>query len=284
MTGGPRNGDFEDLLDVDGNDFTPLAPPDHWTMGAGTWGASDDAFTGTTTAHGRHVSLRQTGTNARLESSIFRISTGARMASLIAAVRPQGTLSSGRDLQFHVDFYSDAEGANPVGDADVVCPYNFVAANTWAQYLVSLPVPAGAEYARVQLYKVATSSAYGWDVGSVELHVQPDVAPEVPHDVASGVGFNTGWGNIGGVSASAEFYKDASGIVHLRGVIARSSGTAPLIFTLPAGYRPDAYEFFVVQAGSAYGDVEVQTTGQVRFGTGTPSGYVSLSGISFRAA
>lgn len=282
VTGGPRNGDFEDLLDVDGNDFTPLAPPDHWTMDAGTWGASDDAFAGTTTAHGRHVALRQTGTNARLESSIFRISTGARMASLIAAVRPQGTLSSGRDLQFHVDFYSDAEGANSVGDADVACPYNFVAANTWAQYLVSLPVPAGAEYARVQFYKVATSSAYGWDVGSVELHVQPDVASEA----WTGVSFLNSFSDYNTATYQACAYKrTAAGRVELRGLAKRASAALnTAIFTLPVGYRPSKTTNFVILADARAAHLEVRTNGDVVVFTADSANwfaYFSLAQVSF---
>jgi hypothetical protein len=41
---------------------------------------------------------------------------------------------------------------------------------------------------------------------------------------------------------SAGFYKDIFGIVHLKGYI--NSGTASVVFTLPAGYRPSEEKFF----------------------------------------
>jgi hypothetical protein len=53
-------------------------------------------------------------------------------------------------------------------------------------------------------------------------------------------GFESGATNApggGGVSfQQAGFYKDAFGIVHLEGLVKR--GSSPLVFTLPAGYRP----------------------------------------------
>jgi hypothetical protein len=55
--------------------------------------------------------------------------------------------------------------------------------------------------------------------------------------------FQSGWINYSSPGVeSAGFYKDISGIVHLKGYI--NSGTAVLVFTLPAGYRPSTEKFF----------------------------------------
>jgi hypothetical protein len=39
------------------------------------------------------------------------------------------------------------------------------------------------------------------------------------------------------MESTAAFYKDPFGVVHLKGMVAKSGGTA-VIFVLPAGYRP----------------------------------------------
>jgi hypothetical protein len=46
-----------------------------------------------------------------------------------------------------------------------------------------------------------------------------------------------GWTNYGGSWAPAGYYKDAQGIVHLRGLI-KSGTVGSAEFTLPSGYRP----------------------------------------------
>ena len=48
--------------------------------------------------------------------------------------------------------------------------------------------------------------------------------------------FEQNWGNLESFSESAAFYKDAMGIVHLRGLV--TGGTGELMFRLPPGYRP----------------------------------------------
>lgn len=161
------NSDFEAVFG--GLDPAPTVPPDHWQLSAGTWGPSGDAYVGTTAARGNHIALRQTGTNAIVYSEIFRIPLGAPSGTITAAVRPQGTLSSGRDLQFHIDFYADPYGSTPTGDYDLAVPYNHTAANVWGEFTDAVPVPAESGYARVSFYKTTVSSAYGWDVARVDL-------------------------------------------------------------------------------------------------------------------
>jgi hypothetical protein len=88
--------------------------------------------------------------------------------------------------------------------------------------------------------------------------------------------------------APAGFYKDALGIVHLRGLL--KSGTFPSIaFYLPVGYRPIGNGIFthLNHNGTAYqfARVDVQTDGGVEIGEGATgtSSWSSIEGITFLA-
>lgn len=73
------------------------------------------------------------------------------------------------------------------------------------------------------------------------------------------------------------YYKDpVTALVHLRGICGLGTGT---IFTLPAGYRPQATQEFAVNSNSAYGSILIQTDGQVIFINGDTA-KVSLDGVS----
>jgi hypothetical protein len=89
------------------------------------------------------------------------------------------------------------------------------------------------------------------------------------------------WSNLGGFGfAPAGYYRDATGTVHLRGVVA--AGGAATIFTLPAGYRPGANMVFGCIANGALHQVNVNTAGVVSDGTGLPPN-LALDVITFRA-
>jgi hypothetical protein len=83
----------------------------------------------------------------------------------------------------------------------------------------------------------------------------------------------------------AGYWKDANGVVHLRGMMTGgSSATAPF-FTLPAGYRPAAVVLWYASSGSgAACRVDVQGDGQVVPVIGANTGWTSLDGINFYAA
>lgn len=94
--------------------------------------------------------------------------------------------------------------------------------------------------------------------------------------------FANSWANLGGSFQTAAYYKDRAGLVRLVGVI--TAGTIPATaFTLPAGFRPAAIELFIGVSGAATSRIDVQNDGQVIIRNGT-NGFVSLSGICFRAA
>jgi hypothetical protein len=121
-------------------------------------------------------------------------------------------------------------------------------------------------------------------------------------------GLYEAWRNYGSGFATAAFYKDQLGIVHLRGLVAISSSTSSLFFQsnnpafaaffrLPAGYRPSNVRVFPSegrgggQLDVAASRIDVQPDGLVvleqdcssDFESCSADGeYVTLEGISFR--
>jgi hypothetical protein len=93
--------------------------------------------------------------------------------------------------------------------------------------------------------------------------------------------FTNSWTNYNSSYNSAGYYKDALGVVHLRGMI--SSGTmGNSAFTLPSGYRPGKILLRVVASNGAFGDVYIRPDGTVSPTVGN-NAYVSLDGLSFKA-
>jgi hypothetical protein len=111
------------------------------------------------------------------------------------------------------------------------------------------------------------------------------------------------WRNWGGGYATAAFYKDQLGIVHLRGLAAHSNSASgsPIvrpIFRLPAGYRPESNRLFTSngrdQVGGlevAVGRIDIHPDGLVLFSNdcndnlsdcSATGPFVTLDGISFR--
>jgi hypothetical protein len=88
-----------------------------------------------------------------------------------------------------------------------------------------------------------------------------------------------GWVNYGVPFATAAYYKDKSGIVHLKGTV--KNGTQD-IFILPVGYRPNSILVFDVISSSGLGRIDITVNGGVSFVSGG-NGFVSLDGITFRA-
>jgi hypothetical protein len=96
--------------------------------------------------------------------------------------------------------------------------------------------------------------------------------------------FESGYTNLG-IGASAGFFKDQFGIVHLQGDV-NPPGFASTIFTLPAGYRPThngaAGPQFLIVADGGTGVLDVRVDGQVRVLTSFNNN-VSINGVTFRA-
>jgi hypothetical protein len=104
------------------------------------------------------------------------------------------------------------------------------------------------------------------------------------------VTFQNTWHNIDpslGYS-STQYYKDKSGRVYLKGSMScMAGGTAQgtIVFNLPAGYRPINNEslVFTVQAQTSTGTGLLQVSGNGNVVIYTPTSFLGIDGISFRA-
>lgn len=94
--------------------------------------------------------------------------------------------------------------------------------------------------------------------------------------------FTNGWVNYGAPYSTCQYYKDASGIVRLKGLVA-SGNVAAGIFTLPIGYRPVEQLILIVISLSVIARIDINTAGVLLPGAGISNSWVSLDNISFRA-
>ena len=87
------------------------------------------------------------------------------------------------------------------------------------------------------------------------------------------------------VYSTIGYYKDALGIVHLKGVV--KNGTSNIIFKLPLGYRPSKYLFFETGTAISNGNIAtaalyIAANGDV-YSYATTRSAIFLDGITFRA-
>lgn len=93
--------------------------------------------------------------------------------------------------------------------------------------------------------------------------------------------FENSWVNFAGGFAAAGYWKDAEGVVHLRGVV-KSGTVGATIFTLPLGYRPlDRHMFAAMTDTNTIGRVDVVADGTV-VASSASNVYLSLDTCSFR--
>jgi hypothetical protein len=83
--------------------------------------------------------------------------------------------------------------------------------------------------------------------------------------------------------STAAFFKDPSGVVHLKGTIQQVGGAPTQVFTLPQGYRIVQIETFHGTRPNGVVEVWVLQTGVIEVRGGAGADWVSLAGISFRA-
>lgn len=69
----------------------------------------------------------------------------------------------------------------------------------------------------------------------------------------------------------------------LDSIVSGATTAETVIFTLPVGYRPRVSEKFFGVSSNAICVIDVCETGNVAIKTGANAGWLSLSGISFRA-
>lgn len=95
--------------------------------------------------------------------------------------------------------------------------------------------------------------------------------------------FNQNWGNYaGGGFDSAAFYIDPFDVVHLRGLIAATSGAGTVAFTLPTGYRPANNKLFSCWSNGVASRIDVAANGDIVYYGSIPTGYAQLDGLSFK--
>jgi hypothetical protein len=301
----PLNGNFEHA-----SDNLASAPPDQWQVvtrpseTAEVWGSGGSVFHGTDSSKGRYIELRASATQrGNLVSSPFEVRRGCRSLNIYLSIMRLGSSAvSLKDLIVDVSLYSDAALTTLVRTDSIFLsgsasgPYPSL--STWYDAVIDYgggygALPTNANFMVIALRRSTTGdNSFSWRVGDVYVQESDFYRAQIDQQsfitVASTVGFATGWADFGGSFPPAAYMKDSMGFVHLRGVVKRVSGAGLPIFTLPAGYRPEVqFEFFPVQATSAYGDVQIDgtpsgTPGRVALGVGTTS-YISLSGITFKA-
>ena len=78
------------------------------------------------------------------------------------------------------------------------------------------------------------------------------------------------WVDYGAPHQTARYRKDPNGVVHIQGMIKSGTTTAgTLLFTLPAGYRPDAELWYTnYAAGGALALMSIAASGAVTIGAG----------------
>ena len=120
---------------------------------------------------------------------------------------------------------------------------------------------------------------------AMEIALDVDLTGKLLQEDRQTPTLQNGWVNYGAGYESATYWKDKCGVVHIAGFIKSGTTTAEtVIFTLPEGYRPRAAEKFFAVSLNAICVIDVYASGAVAIKTGANSGWLSLSGISFRTA
>lgn len=84
----------------------------------------------------------------------------------------------------------------------------------------------------------------------------------------------------------AQYMRDAHGLVHLRGLVKRSTGSVvsgETILTLPSGCIPAGHIMYPVEANGSYGAIDIRSDGTLNDrGATTNATLTSLDGIKFK--
>ena len=89
------------------------------------------------------------------------------------------------------------------------------------------------------------------------------------------------WVNYGGTASTVGYMKDSMGFVHLKGLV-KTGSPGTVVFNLPAGYRPGSYLRIAIIASGTYGNLDIQTSGDVTPTVGS-STFTGLDGVTFKA-
>ena len=101
------------------------------------------------------------------------------------------------------------------------------------------------------------------------------------------VTYNTGWGVYDASTwGQGQYYRTVDGMVHLRGLVKRSSGSSATIFNLPSGYRPPTSCMGLVNGSGGILRIDIVTSGDVNIsssasGSVNVADWISLNEIKF---
>lgn len=221
----PPNGSFEGWFEGD------TVPPDHWEPDTGTWA---DWARATTAGDGAYsIEARNTGSAVRAELRSLWFPCGAGRAYVLDALL-QRVVSDG-DVRLTIEWGDSAKAS--LGTATLVTPTTGMTNFTRCRQLVA-ESPGGTRYARVKVGR-DTSGTYQFRADAVSMRLLGEALVPVTYTDGN-------WADYGGGYAGMAYWRDAIGIIHVRGfattLVGRAAGA--VIFTLPAGFRPAAFEPF----------------------------------------
>ena len=98
--------------------------------------------------------------------------------------------------------------------------------------------------------------------------------------------YDATWTTYASEWGPAAYYRTNDGMVHLRGLVKRTSGSGTTVFTLPAGYRPPHKHLLMTVGSGGIARVDVGTDGAVVFvsslsGTVSVTDWLSLNDLKF---
>lgn len=122
----------------------------------------------------------------------------------------------------------------------------------------------------------------GTKAEAANIRTQGDDGPWHEIGASGEPAFQNSWVNYGGSWATAAFFKDRLGVVHLKGLV-KNGTVGSTIFTLPSGYHTtNGHELFYAISYGAVCRVDVfYDSGAVYMRSGA-NNWVSLSGITLR--
>ena len=191
--------------------------------------------------------------------------------------------AGGKHNQYNINSRYDGDAGAPgsVFAVDIKGDYNEFVINVEDQptpQVRGVVIRAGAEHNNIIDYKRNTTVQDFLNQDTSNTNVWYFRYADGAAFVWQSATLNSGWSNTyGSPYASAQFVKDTTGLVKVKGTVSGGSG---VIFTLPAGYRPTDTVIFPTWANSALGRLSVNSAGEVNLDSGTATN-VDLSPISF---
>lgn len=256
--------------------------------GAGGYAIQNTAATVAWVSSNARVPVR-TAQTYQVQGTFRRVDTVANSSGTIyLAVRffnSSGADIAGGDGNWH---YYPVSGVQ-IGPLDTAQtgPYTD---NNWHTFSATFgdnarPIPAGAVTMTVgAILNYYNNGAGNRQFAVTNLQIKPTATGLHQAYWQTGTLAN-GWITYSAAYNPFGYWKDASGVVHLRGMLKSGTPGNTAIFTLPAGYRPAYRELFDCETAGNTVDcrLDVLANGQIQI-VGGDTTWTSIDGISFVAA